>query len=136
MTKIRKEALIYIAKEAIMGVSFQEVANIKIIISDCRSCQAWDQIKPLLYRLYEHVKVYNQARHEIMEPADITVSGIHLAEPTNVLLHLKKVREVIVKLHGKGVHFMDLDSLDIFCEAYELAMVNEFGEDEMKVSAY
>ncbi len=119
-----------------MGVSLQAIADIKLTIQDCRSCQAWEMIRPLLYRLYDLVKTYNQVRHDIMEPADLTQSGVQLAQPIDVLRHLKQIEEAIGKLRSKGVHFVDLKSPDIFCEAYEQAMVSEFGEVEMKVAAY
>ena len=119
-----------------MGATNQEIAAIKITIQDSRKCQTWDQIRPLLRELFNLVSTYNKVSYDIMEPSDLTQSGVHATQPIDILQHVKKIEASIGKLHGKGVHFVDLGSFDVFCKAFDQAMVCEFGEDEMRVAAY
>lgn len=119
-----------------MGASMQDIHNVSITIQDCRACENWPNIEPLLHELFQKASLYNEARHSIMEPANLVQSGEFSLREHNLPLILKKVEVCLGKLQKKGAHFICLRDLDIFCDAFVQAMIKEFGEATLGVAVY
>lgn len=110
--------------------------NIKIIIIDCRQCTDWPAIQPLLWDLFREAAHFNQARKSLLENMDPEQSGIWKMQTIDISRRVKLVRACLARLRKHGVHFLDSQNLDIFCDAFTQAMVNEFGEATLDVAVY
>ena len=137
LTKTAKWSLIGAGiKEVLMGATPQNINDVRITIKDCRRCNAWDRINPVLNELYRICQAYNRDSHKICQSIEPDESAIREINAAQLHKQAAKAQALVNKLRGMGVHFVDLRSFDLFSKAFCQAMVMEFGEREMRVAAY
>ncbi|GEM_PF-1299620 len=111
-----------------MIVTWQNINDIRITIRDCRICNTWGRIAPVLNKLYEACEKYNRDSHNVFMSIEQDENASHEINSAKFHEQIANAQRLINKLRGMGVHFVDLHSFDLFSRAFCQAMTIEFGE--------